>query len=126
MIKLAEKLKVPQELMPMCDYYSLIIKGPILFLGALESFSQNQGFSVDYHNCEFFHEMHPLEEEYFTDGVRFTIDVSHAYESEVIVTFETFYKYLLKVSDIYLEMHPQDSQEVKRLLEIIHTNLNVA
>lgn len=53
------------------------------------------------------------------------IDVPFAYESEVIVTFEVFYKYLVRVCKIYLEIHAEDSEEVQRLLEIISTNLKV-
>ncbi|PKH09740.1 ribonuclease toxin immunity protein CdiI [Planomicrobium sp. MB-3u-38] len=124
-MNLAEKLQIPQELTPMYDYFSFIMKGPILFLGAMRSFSQNEGYSVDYHNCEFSNEMHPLEEDYFEDGIRFSIDISHAYESEVIVSLDTFYKYLSRACTFYLEIHPDDSEEIKKLLEKIRLNLNI-
>jgi hypothetical protein len=125
MINITEKIDAPPELLAMSAYYDMVIDSPITFLSALRSFSQNRGYSVDYHYTEFSLEMHPSEEGFFTDGVRFMIDVPFAYESEVIVTFEIFYKYLVRVCKIYLEIHSEDSEEVQRLLEIISTNLKV-
>jgi hypothetical protein len=126
MVGLAGKIGAPPELLPMCDYFGLVIGSPITFLGALRSFSQNRGYSVDYHYTEFSLEMHPSEEGYFTDGVRFMIDVPHAYEAEVIVSFQVFYKYLVRVCKIYLEMHPEDLHEVEMLLKTIWTNLEIS
>lgn len=121
----ADKIGAPPELVAMSAYYDQVIGSPITFLEALRLFSQNKGYSIDYHTVELSLEMHPLEDDYFPDGVRFSVDVPHAYEAEVIVSYKIFYYYLSKVCILYLEIHPRDSQEVKKLLSVIHSNLNL-
>lgn len=120
-----DKIGASPELLAMSAYYDQVIGSPITFLKSLRLFSQNKGYSVDYHTAELSLEMHPLEDNYFPDGVRFSVYVPHAYEAEVTVSYKVFYYYLSKVCTIYLELHPEESEEVQRLLEMIRINLAI-
>ncbi|ETP68058.1 hypothetical protein AC739_14415 [Planococcus glaciei] len=124
MITLADDLNSPPELVTLYDYFSLMIDSPESFKEALSHFSKNEGYPLEYHYCEFSQELGPLDEGYFKDGVRFSIEIP-SYHSEVIVSFKTFYKHLLKICDFYLRAHPEDLREVKQYLEIIKMNLNI-
>ena len=83
------------------------------FLDVCESFSKGIGRGIEFGVCLFPDDI-DIDSDKF-DGVEFSL---HSGE-EVVVDYKTFYYYLNKACERYIQTHPVDKPKIEILLEMI-------
>lgn len=104
------------------DFFSALVES-IRFRDVMDNMSKDMGYNTNISGCCFASSCDEEDIEngdYFEDGVMFYLN-----EEDVIVDYQTFYNCLKLGCDIYLEMYPNDKQEIETKLKIIQSRYNV-
>ncbi|HHV09430.1 MAG TPA: hypothetical protein GXX75_04005 [Clostridiales bacterium] len=93
------------------------------FVRSITPLSEGIGFGVEYGVCIFPNDLDDYDIATLGtfDGVQFGL---HNGE-EVTVDNETFYYYLNKACESYLEAHPQDKNSIETILQKVKVNLKI-
>ncbi|MDB6375160.1 ribonuclease toxin immunity protein CdiI [Photorhabdus bodei] len=86
-----------------------------LFLKAIENIVQKRSFVIDGAYCNFPDMDSYYEEEHF-DGVEFACGYPPEDEDISIVSEKICYNYVCLACEKYLQLHPEDTEQVKSLL----------
>jgi len=87
------------------------------FLKVVDYMTQRIGFSTDGAYCHFACEYDGfLDDMVFEEGVFFAIGYPPEKDDEIVVSEETCYHYVRLACKKYLVLHPEDTDEVNKLL----------
>ncbi len=100
-----------KEHFPVYVFFNMISENS--FLDVYESFSKGIGRGIEFAVCLFPDDIDIPSEKF--DGVEFSL---HSGE-EVVIDYSTFYFYLNKACERYLELHNGDKEILKTLIEKI-------
>jgi len=95
-----------------------------LFIETISSLVHGIGFGVEYGACIFSNDLDEYEiasREEVLDGVEFGL---HNGE-EVVVNYQTFYYYLRKACESYVEEFPDDKEKTKVILKSVVDRFNL-
>ncbi|EYU13209.1 ribonuclease toxin immunity protein CdiI [Photorhabdus aegyptia] len=90
-------------------------KGKNYFYDVIENIIKRHGFSTDGAYCNFPDMNSFFEEEHF-EGVEFTWGYPPEQAPTIIVSEATCFKYVKLACEKYLQLHPEDTEQVKSLL----------
>jgi len=105
------------EHFPIYVFFNLIKEGD--FLEVCKNFSKGIGQGIEVAVCLFLDDVDIEANEF--DGVEFSL---HSGE-EIVVDYSTFYWYLNKACQRYIELHPADNEEVKEYLNMIKVKFDI-
>jgi hypothetical protein len=97
------------------------------FLRILSSYANGEGYGTEYARFVFADYYEKWEEDYFgKEGIAYYIDRPAVEEDEeIILDYQTFYRYLKEDCASYLENHPQDKSAVEEQLKRIRERFNI-
>lgn len=93
------------------------------FIKMLVLLSKKISMSTDGAYCHF-PDMNSFDESDHFEGVEFAIGYPPLEEDTVIISEETFYKYIRLACDRYVQFYPEDTDKVYNLLEELSLNLS--